>query len=160
MNKVDSNNPSAVEYTFDYYIKKTLPNECIILTFGTEALKANAYCVKGVGLYHSIKPVNTAGRYDVTQYTQNFQVDTSNTISDNTFDNIANKYVVNSNSKVFFPEYGTGTNGQTESSKTGRLLQYGSKLLAEQGKTYIQILNYYYSGSDCSSGDVKIVTIN
>lgn len=160
MNKVDSNNPSAVEYTFDYYIKNTLPNECIISTFGTEALKANAYCVKGVGLYHSIKPVNTAGGYDVTQYTQNFQVDTSNTISDNIFDNIANKYVVNSNSKVFFPEYGTGTNGQTGSSKTGRLLQYGSKLLAEQGKTYLQILNYYYGGSDCSSGDVKIVTIN
>ncbi|WP_455716858.1 hypothetical protein [Anaerosporobacter sp.] len=160
MNKVDEDHPAAVEYSFDFYIKNTLPNECILSTFGTAALKANAYCVKGVGLYHSIKPVNSAGGYEVTQYTQNFQVGTSNTISDKIFDSIADKYVVNSSSKVFFPEFGTGTEGKTGSSKTGRLLHYGSKLLDEQGKTYLQILNYYYSGSDCSSGDVKIVTIN
>lgn len=159
-NKVNPNNPAAVEYSFDYYIRKTLPNEVILSTFGKESLKANAYCVKGVGWYRIIKPVSPAGGYDVTQYTQAFWAGTAHSISDKIFDEIEGKFVVNSSSKIFFPEYGQGDVGVIGTARSGRLLQYGSKKLAENGKTYLQILNYYYSGSDCSSGDVKIVTVN
>lgn len=159
MNKVDPRHPEIVEFPFDYYIRNTLPNECILSTFKTEALLANAYCVKGVGLYHSIRPVNSAGGYDVTQYTQNFNVGTSHKISDKIFDKIDGKFIVNSNSKVFFPEYGRGTYGKKGTRASGRLLQYGSQKLANEGYTYKQILNYYYSGSSCSSGSVKVITL-
>lgn len=61
---------------------------------------------------------------------------------------------------MFFPEYGRGTLGQKGTRGSGRLLQYGSKKLAEEGYTYRKILDYYYSASACSVGNIKIITLN
>ena len=138
------------------YVKNTLPNE-IYADWNQQAIKANAYCVKGVGIYRSIKPISTS--YMVNQTTQKYipqtEVDTINAI----VDTISNKYMVNSDYKIFYPEYGAGTKGSTGNSGTARLLQWGSQYLANSlNYSYNQILDYYYAQSDCSAGSIKYVS--
>jgi len=63
--------------------------------------------------------------------------------------------------RLFFPHYVAGTSGNRGSKGSGELQQYGSqKLASSDGYTYKQILNYYYSGTDYSSGDVNFFSYN
>jgi len=39
-----------------------------------------------------------------------------------------------------------GKNGYNDQVWEGRLCQFGTKALADQGLTYIEILQYYYGG--------------
>ena len=73
-------------------------------------------------------------------------------------DNITDAFMVNSDNKVFFPEYGRGTSGQPGTSGSGRVLQYGTQYLAsKKGYSTREILNYYYKDSDWSSDGIKFV---
>jgi len=142
--------------TLEDYVKNTMPNE-IYTSWKTAALTANAYCVKGVGIYRSIKPINA--NYMVSQGTQKYVPGTAVSTTNTIVDSISDYYVVNSDCKVFFPEYGAGSSGSAGTQGSGRLLQWGSQYLAkEESYTYSEILNYYYSGSDCSSGDLVYVS--
>lgn len=142
--------------SFDDYIKNTLPNE-IYTSWDEEAIIANAYCVKGVGIYRSIRPINA--NYMVSQYTQYYKPNTVDQATIDAFDFVGSNYMVNSEFKIFFPEYGAGTAGVVGTQGSGRLLQYGTQYLAtERDYTYVQILDYYYSGSDCSSGNLYFVS--
>lgn len=139
MNKTGNSQIKTV--AFDSYIKNTLPNEWYS-SWNAAALKAGAYCVKGVGIYRSIKPVNV--NYMVSQGTQNYVPNTTSTKTNTAVNSISDKYVVSSDGALFFPEYGAGTKGEAGTKGTGRLLQWGSQYLAAQkGYTYKQILNYY-----------------
>lgn len=136
---------------FDSYVKNTINNEWMG-SWHEDAVRAGVYCVKGVGLYRSIKPVNSSAGYDVSQVTQNYKPNTSSTSSNTIIDNITDAFMVNSDNKVFFPEYGKGTSG------SGRVLQYGTQYLAsKKGYSTREILNYYYKDSDCSSDGIKFV---
>lgn len=153
LNKTGGSKIVTVE--FGKYIRNTLPNEWYA-SWHKRALKAGAYCVKGVAVYRSIKPVNA--NYMVSQGTQNYIPDTANTRTNNAINATRLKLAVNSNECIFFPEYGAGTKGVAGIKGSGRLLQWGSQYLAEsKGYTTKQILNYYYSGSPCSASSLKIV---
>lgn len=138
---------------FTSYMKNTLPNEWYG-SWHTESLKAGAYCVKMVGIYRSIKPVNSSGGYDVTQYTQKYIPDTRYSTTDAAIDSIINRGMSTSSGRLFFPEYAAGTRGSTGTRGCGQLKQWGSQLLATQGYSYDYILNYYYKGSSITSEDL------
>ncbi len=59
-------NDSVVQVNFTDYMKNVLPNEWIP-SWNSEALKVGAFCVKMVGLYRAIKPMDSAGGYNLTQ---------------------------------------------------------------------------------------------
>ncbi|BCK00762.1 hypothetical protein [Anaerocolumna chitinilytica] len=150
---------AAVEIGFDYYVKNTINNEWYN-SWSNESLRTGIYCIKGVGWYRTISPVSSSGGYDVTQYTQFYVPETEATNTNNMIDSMAKYYLVNKDNKLFFPEYGAGTSGTAGSQGTGRLLQWGSQYLAQQGYTYYYILNYYYKESSYSpNGEVKTVYI-
>ena len=144
-----------VTVSFGKYVRNTLPNEWYA-SWNKESLKAGAYCVKGVAVYHSIKPVNA--NYMVSQGTQYYVPDTENDATNSAIDATRLKLAVNSDSCIFFPEYGAGTKGVAGTKASGRLLQWGSQYLAgTKGYTTKQILNYYYSGSSCSKSSLKFI---
>lgn len=145
---------------FTDYMKHVLPNEWIP-GWKTEALKAGAYCVKMVGIYRAVKPMSSAGGYNLTQTTQNYQPDKQTySATSSAIESIKNKGMANHGGCLFFPNYKEGSEGSLGTKASGELKQWGSQALASQGYTYKQILNYYYSGSDYSSGDLNFFSYN
>ena len=158
LNKTGDNKIVTVNFTT--YIKNVLPNEWLP-SWNSNALKAGAYCVKMVGIYRAIKPMSSTGGYNLTQLTQNYIPNSQTYAStNNVIDSIKNTGMANSSGKLFFPRYIAGKSGNKGSKGCGVLEQYGSQKLAAEGYTYRQILNYYYSGSDYSSGDVSLFGYN
>lgn len=145
-------NGTVKSVNFDTYIKNTLPNEWYA-SWNKEALMAGAYCVKMAGWYRTIKPVNNAGGYDVTQSTQYYVPNTSVKATNDAVESIAGCGMADSTNKLFFPEYAAGTEGSAGTQSGGQLKQWGSQYLAsKKGYNCGQILNYYYKGSAYSSG--------
>lgn len=154
MNKTD--NSKIVSVGLSSYIKNTLPNEWYS-TWDASALKAGAYCVKGVAIYRSIKPVNV--NYMVSQGTQFYEPNTAEKATNKAVNAISNKYMVDTSFCIFFPEYGAGDKGEAGKKGSGRLLQNGSQYLASKlGYSCDKILNYYYKNSSYSDGKIKYVT--
>ena len=147
-------NNAIVREGFEKYIKNTLPNEWYA-SWDNAALRAGAYCVKMVGWYRTLRPVSSAGGYDVTQGTQNYIPETAVTATSNAVNYIKGYGMADSVNKLFYPEYAAGTKGSAGTQSGGQLKQWGSQYLAsEKGYTYKQILNYYYKGSSYSSGNL------
>lgn len=145
-----------VSVPFEQYIKNTVPNEWMA-SWNKYTLRAGAYCVKGVAIYRSIKPVNA--NYMVSQGTQSYKPGTSHSRSDAQVDAIKTKFMVNSSGKIFFPEYGGGSSNDPGTKGSGRLLIYGSEYLGRvKAKKAKGILNYYYKGSSCSSEGIEFIT--
>lgn len=137
------------------YIKNVIPNECYT-SWNKLALKAVAYCIKGVAIYRSIKPVNA--NYMVSQGTQRYVPNTAVKKTNKIVDSIKGNFMVNSAAQIFFPEYGAGSKGVAGTKGSGRLLQWGSQYLAsEKGYNCKEILNYYYKGSPYSSGKLMYI---
>lgn len=157
LNKTGNNQIKKV--SMPEYIKCTLPNEWMA-SWPKNSLIAGAYCVKMDGIYDTIHPVSSTGGYDATQSTQNYIPGKDNSITNAIVNNLVNCGMADTNGFIFFARYGAGTSGQTGSKGSGLLLQYGSKKLAENGYSYSQILNYYYSGSNVSSGNVNLFGYN
>lgn len=150
---------SVANVSFNSYVKNTINNEWYN-SWNNEALRTGIYCIKGVGWYRTISPVSSSGGYDVTQYTQFYNPGTALTNTNNMINDMSPYYLANKDNKLFFPEYGAGTSGTAGTQGTGRLLQWGSQYLAQQGYTFYYILNYYYNGSSYSpNGEVKTVYI-
>lgn len=153
-------NGQIVTVAFSDYLKNVLPNEWIP-SWSSEALKAGAYCVKMVGVYRSISPMSSSGGYNLTQSTQMYRPgSTTYTSTSNMIDAIKNTGMADSAGKIFFPRYVAGTSGVRGQQGGGVVSQYGTQKLASEGFTYKQILNYYYSGSEFSSGDVSFFGYN
>lgn len=96
--------------SFNTYIKNTLPNEWYS-TWATYSLRAGAYCVKMVGWYRVLKPVNSALGYDVTQSTQMYVPSSAVSTTNSAVNAIASAGMADSTGKLFFPEYAAGTQG-------------------------------------------------
>lgn len=158
LNKNGGNEIVTVNFTT--YMKHVLPNEWIP-SWDSTAIKVGAYCVKMVGIYCAINPMSSTGGYNLTQKTQNYLPNSQTYASTNTaIDSIKNKGMANSSGKLFFPRYFAGNEGSKGTKGSGVLEQYGSQKLATNGYTYQQILNYYYSGSAYSAGDVNLFGYN
>lgn len=153
MNK--TGNGEIRNVNFDYYIKNTLPNEWFG-SWDAQSLKAGAYCVKMVGWYRKIKPVNNAAGYDVSQGTQNYIYNSSTSSTNAAFNSIKGWGMANSEGNIFYPQYAAGEEGDAGIKGCGQLKQWGSQYLAsKKGYTYKDILNYYYEGSIFSDGKVR-----
>lgn len=151
-------NNQIVNVDFNTYIKNTLPNEWYA-SWNPESLKAGAYCVKMVGWYRTIRPVSSAGGYDVSQGTQKYVPNTAVDSTNTAIDSISGSGMANSDNQIFFPEYAAGTQGEPGTMYGGQLKQWGSQFLAEEwGYTYKGILNYYYNKSSYSSSYIKYFT--
>lgn len=149
-------NNAIVTVSMTSYMKNVLPNEWIP-SWNTEALKAGAYCVKMVGIYRAISPMSSAGGYNLTQSTQMYKPNSSYASTSKAIDSINNSGMADSSGKLFFPWYAAGTSGSRGTKGSGILQQRGTqKLASTDGYSCRHILNYYYSGSDYSSGDVSL----
>ena len=144
---------------FNTYIKNVLPNEWYS-TWSANSLKAGALCVKMVGWYRCIKPISTAQGYDITTTTQKYVAGTAVSSTNSAISSVSNIGMANSDGKIFFPEYAAGTSGSAGTKAGGQLKQWGSQYLAQKGYTVGEILNYYYSGSCYSSGNLKFFSIS
>ena len=153
MNKTGNGNIKTV--AMEEYIKCTLPNEWMG-SWNADALKAGAYCVKMVGWYRTLKPVSSTGGYHVTQGTQNYIESSNYSTTDSAVNAIRCSGMANSTCNLFFPEYARGVKGDKGVKASGKLKQYGTLALAQDGYGYRNILNYYYSGSSYSDGDVVL----
>lgn len=139
---------------FETYLKNTLPNEWMGV-WSTESLRAGAYCVKMVGWYRTIKPYCPKYGRDVAQTTQWYRPNSSYPTTNNAVAYVEGYGMANSEGKLFFPEYARGEEGSAGTQHSGKLTQYGSKYLASEKNYYHEaILNYYYSGSHFSDGDL------
>lgn len=152
--KITSSN-TIVTVNFDDYMKNVLPNEWMG-SWNSEALKAGALCVKMVGWYSKISPVGVVEGYDLSTGTQKYIANTEQASTNSAIDSTYEYGMANSSGYIFFPRYAAGISGQAGPKGGGQLKQWGSQYLAKQGYDYKQILNYYYSGSDDSTGDVII----
>jgi len=141
------------------FMRCSLPNEWMA-SWHYEALKAGAYCVKMVGIYSAITPLDSAKGFDLTTGTQNYKPGESHPITDKVISDITNCGMANSAGLLFFPEQAKGEKGKIGPKASGQIKHYGSEELAKQGKTCKEILNYYYSGSIYSKGDVNLFGYN
>lgn len=92
-----------------------------------------------------------------TIFTQMYKPNSSYASTSKAIDSINNSGMADSSGKLFFPWYAAGTSGSRGTKGSGILQQRGTqKLASTDGYSCRQILNYYYSGSDYSSGDVSL----
>jgi peptidoglycan hydrolase-like amidase len=131
---------------FNYYVKNVMPNEWGMPGWPTETLKAGAMAVKMYGWMHVTTYHKYPGLgYDVKDSTadQVYKPESAeaytNAAVDATWD-----YVMTRNGKLFEPEYDSGIKGSLNSLFPNRLGQEGAVILANQGKTWQQIIHYYY----------------
>ena len=98
-----------------------------------------------------------SGAYDTTTLQQNYVLGNPATQKVKTIVNkIANKGLANSDSRIFFTYHARGVSGQAGTKASGKVSQYGSVYWAQKGKSVQWILNYYYKGSEFSSGNVVL----
>ncbi len=156
---ITGNNKVKKNVSISSYMKHTLPNEWIP-SWKKQNLIAGAYCVKMIAIYRGLKPVNSAG-INITQSQQMYCPDKPTYKSTNdAINSIKNKGMANHDGKLFFPLYKRGTKGALGVKHGGELKQYGAESLAKKGHNYEYILNYYYSNSAFSKGDIKIFSYN
>lgn len=145
---------SIVTVDFETYLKNTLPNEWMG-GWNTESLRAGAYCVKMVGWYRTIKPYAPTEGKDTSQRTQKYVPNSEYPTTNNAVAYVEGYGMANSEGKLFFPEYFDGVQGSKGTQHSGKLTQWGSQYLASKENYYHEtILNYYYSGSHFSDGDL------
>ena len=154
MNKTYPGESIRMDIPFDEYIKDTLPNEWIA-SWEMVSLKVGALCVKMVGWYRTVRPYDSTTGAHVSQYTQNYVPYTNHTRTDEAVDSQNALMMVNSDYKMFYPEYAAGTNCQAGNRASGQLKQRGSQYLAStQNYTVQEILDYYYKGSHFSDSNI------
>lgn len=138
---------------FKYYVKNVITNE-VSPSWNKNSLKAMAMVIKTYGWYWTIHQKYPGQGYDVkdTFADQVYVPDSQDPVSDQAVDDIWN-YMMTMNGDIFEPEYDSGTEGRTEPLYSGRLSQWGSKFLADQGNDWQYILHYYYD----PSGTINII---
>ena len=151
---------STQKVGFTDYMQHVLPYEWIP-SWPTESLKAGAYCIKMVGIYRAVNPMDSAGGYNLSQKTQSYLPNSSTYATTNSaISSIKNKGMANSDGRLFFPDYKRGKSGVKGIKGGGEVKQYGTVVLANEGCKYDQILNYYYSGSKYSSRNLNFFGYN
>jgi len=129
---------------FKYYVKNVITNE-VYPSWNENSLKAMAMVIKTYGWYWTIHQKYPGQGYDVkdTFVDQKYVPGSQDPRSDKAVDDTWN-YMLKMNGKIFESEYDSGTKGKIEPLYAGRLSQWGSKFLADQGNDWQYILHYYY----------------
>ena len=119
-------------------------------------MKAGAQAVKFVGWYRVYNAKYLGKGYDVKDSTvdQVYKEGTEVASCTNAINAVGGIGMENSNNEIFYPSYRAGTSGTAGTKYGGILYQYGSQYLANQGYTYDNILDYYYSYSTVSPGAI------
>lgn len=133
---------------FDLYCKDVLPNEWVP-SWRPEALKAGAMAVKMFAWYHHLHPVTIDGfTFDVdnTVNFQHFRLMSGQPDTDAAVNAVRRLAYVMLDGTIDELNYRAGTpndpNWQFRNAQ--KMAQWGSEYWAQQGRTYIQILQFYY----------------
>jgi peptidoglycan hydrolase-like amidase len=133
---------------FQQYVEDVLPNEWMP-SWDPEALKAGAMAIKMFAWYHHLNPVTISGfTFDVDN-TTNFQTfryfsrepDTNQAI------NAVTKYAyVKTDGEIFELNYRAGIQNDPnwQYRNAQKMAQWGTQYWASQGRSYVQILQFYY----------------
>ena len=143
------------EINFEYYCKNVLPNEWIS-SWPAESLKAGAEAVKMYGWYHVLHPKWPGLNADVKDTTadQVYKSGSATTATTNAVNNVNGVGLQNSSGNIFEAQYLAGSSGSAGTQHSGKMSQYGTKYLAQNGKNYLYMCHYYYDNSDKSSGAI------
>jgi len=135
--------------TMEAYLKDVTPNEIIVSTFHTEAIKANVLAEKTYAWYNILHPRYPATDYgaDVTSNYLNYQhyeYGSNITITNNIINAMYGIALLRAEAP-FDALYKAGIEGVIGTQLSGELKQYGSdKLAKDYNYNNIQILEYYY----------------
>ncbi|HEX2925874.1 MAG TPA: peptidoglycan-binding protein [Ruminiclostridium sp.] len=142
-------NASDFKVFYKDYINNVLSSE-IYPTWPKEAIKANAYAV----ISFTLNRVFTEwywgkGKFHITSSTATDHKFTRGIDFSSTIESVVNEVFANYVKKPAyeFPLLTQYTDGKKVPHRNGWMTQWGSKELADQGKTAFEILKYYY-GSD------------
>ena len=144
----DTSKSQLKTLSFSTYLKDVMPNE-IYVSWPTEALKANILAAKTYAWYNILYPRKPATDYNahVTDNYQNYQhyKEGSNHATTNQLVDDLSKTAMIRGDGPFDAQYRAGTSGNKGTQSGNVLSQNGTVVLAKEGKTYIQILKYYYT---------------
>lgn len=133
---------------FDEYCKDVLPNEWMP-SWNTESLKAGAMAVKMFAWYHHLHPVTIDGfTFDVDNTTnfQTFRYLSGQPATNVAFNAIRNQVYTMPNGTIIELNYRAGyqNNPNWQYRNAQKMAQWGSEYWALRGRSYIQILQFYY----------------
>ncbi len=134
---------------FEQYCEDVLPNEWMP-SWHPESLRAGAMAIKMFAWYHHLHPVSIDGfTFDVDN-TVNFQTYRSwsrQTETNQAVESLRGYSYVKPNGEIIELNYRAGyredPNWQYRNAQ--KMAQWGSQYWAERGRTYIQILQFYYA---------------
>lgn len=146
------------------YVANVLPNEWV-MGWNDASLKAGAITIRMFGWYnveHPREPAVSMGAdvTDTTKY-QKFIEGSASTKSLLIVQQTETIAMLDSNGKLFEPQYRAGTTSTTtEGKNSGIMYQWGTKYLGDKNYTYKGICNYYFAKSYLCSGWITWATIN
>lgn len=134
---------------FEQYVEDVLPNEWIP-SWDKESLKAGAMAIKMFAWYHHLHPVTIDGfTFDVdnTVNFQAFRYYSRQTETTTAVQSVRNYVYVKPNGEIIELNYRAGTQNDPnwQYRNAEKMAQWGSEYWAERGRTYLQILQFYYA---------------
>lgn len=133
---------------FETYCKDVLPNEWMP-SWDPEALKAGAMAIKMFAWFHHLHPVTIDGfTFDVDNTTnfQAFRYLTGQPETNRAVEAVRNYAYVKPSGEIIELNYRAGyqDNANWQYRNAQKMAQWGTEYWAKQGRTYIQILQFYY----------------
>lgn len=140
---------------FRQYCQDVLPNEWVP-SWRPESLKSGAIAVKMFAWYHHLHPVTIDGfTFDVdnTVNFQAFRYMSRQTETNRAFAAVANVAYVDPSGTINELNYRAGLrdNPNYQYRNAQKMAQWGSEFWAERGRTYLQILQFYYQNRQARS---------
>ncbi|PWI58933.1 SpoIID/LytB domain-containing protein [Sulfoacidibacillus thermotolerans] len=135
---------------FDQYCRDVLPNEWFP-NWNPAALEAGAIAVKMFAWFHHLHPVTIDGyTFDVdnTVNFQTYRAQSDQPSTDQAYYATRNLAFVKPNKEIVELNYRAGyeNNPNWQYRNAGIMAQWGSEYWANQGRTPLQILEFYYIG--------------
>lgn len=149
---------------FKTYCKNVALYEIGYNSWDSDALKAGALALRNFAWYKVLTASTTAGYHLQDHGDYGAQVyNPSGGRSESSYPNVISAVnstwdllMMNSASKLFLSQYSTGTSGSYGTKNCGYLRHYGAKKHADDGRSFVYILNWYYGSSIRSSGNIII----
>jgi len=134
---------------FDQYCRCVFPNQWFP-SWKPASFEAGAIAVKMFAWYHHLHPVTVDGfTFDVdnTVNFQTYRAESEQPPTDAAYYQTRSRAYVKPDQEIFELNYRAGyaNNANWQYRNAQKMAQWGSQFLAEQGKTSIQILNFYYT---------------
>lgn len=133
---------------FKQYVEDCLPNEWMP-SWDLESLKAGAMAIKMFAWYHHLHPVTIDGfNFDVDNTTnfQSFRYLSRQPETNRAINQIYSYAYVKPNGEIIELNYRAGIRNSPnwQYRNAQKMAQWGSEYWAKEGRTYLQILQFYY----------------